>query len=330
MACRGTGRPAARDAQRHTHEPLRHRALCNPRSRDRSRHGLETVRQPQCGEDTRATETLPAADGAGEKLRHRIRVCLARRSGEDLSALAHRRSRRRRLDPGRWQGESHRPYSVARQRRPQARRADRRGRESDRPSRRARPSQRSALPHRRRRHRDTLRGRRQLRRPMGARIRLTGGSERTALFRRALLPRHPADSRRAPGPASHARPRRLHLLQGRSRRPGHGWLRAGRQTVECRRHSRQVRIPAPARGLGSLRDPDAERDPSHAVSGNRRGEDAPERSREFHSGRQFHSRRGAGIARLLRLRRIQFRGNRQCWRRRQAHRPMDRRRRGST
>ena len=65
------------------------------------------------------------------------------------------------------------------------------------------------------------------------------------------------DRGRAPGPADHARPGRLDLLQGGGRRPGGGRLRAGGQAVAVAGHDpAPVRVPAPRGGLGALLDPD--------------------------------------------------------------------------
>ena len=58
-----------------------------------------------------------------------------------------------------------------------------------------------------------------------------GRRQRAAVLGRALLRRHRDHRRRAPGPADPARPRRLHLLQGRGRRPGDRRVRAGGQAV---------------------------------------------------------------------------------------------------
>ena len=85
----------------------------------------------------------------------------------------------------------------------------------------------------------------------------------------------------------------------------------------------RFRIPAVSGGLGPVRDPDAKRDPPHAVPRDSGGEDAAERPGEFHRRRQLHPGRGAGSRRLLRLRGIQLRGHRQCRRRGPAHRRMD-------
>ena len=98
-----------------------------------------------------------------------------------------------------------------------------------------RRDRRRALAQCRRRRRAALRKPGQLRRPMGARIRRTRRRQRAAVRGRALLHRHQADCRRALRSAGDARSRRLHLLQGGSRRTGDGRIRAGRQAVErCR------------------------------------------------------------------------------------------------
>ena len=55
-----------------------------------------------------------------------------------------------------------------------------------------------------------------------------------AALRRALLRRHRGDRGRPPGPADHARPGRLDLLQGGDRRPGRRRLRARGQAVARR------------------------------------------------------------------------------------------------
>ena len=180
-----------------------------------------------------------------------------------------------------------------------------------------------------RRRDDRLRDDRQLRRPVGARVRAPRRRQRAALRRRALLSRDQGDRRRVARHARDSRSRRLPLLQGGSRRPRHGRLRAEGQAVERGADPRRLRVPAPARGLGPLRDPDAERDPSHALPRDRRGQAAAERPGELHARRQFHPRRSAGARRLFRLRRIQLGGHRERRRRGQARRRMDRQRRGS-
>ena len=191
--------------------------------------------------------------------------------------------------------------------------------------RRARGARR-ACPPRRRRDRDRLRERRQLRRPVGAPARHSRRRQRAALVGRALLHRHRQDRRRAPDAAGAARSRRLHLLQGRSRRPADGRVRAESQAVAGRPDPGDLPVPAARRGLGAVRALDDGSDPSHAVSRDGEDQDAAERTRELHAGRQLHPRRGARAAPLLRRRRLQLGGNRQRRRRRQADRRVDRHR----
>ena len=170
---------------------------------------------------------------------------------------------------------------------------------------------------------------RQLRRPVGTRARQTLGCQRAALRGGTLLRRHRQDRRRHPEPAGDARSGRLHLLQGGSRRPRDGWLRARSQAVERFADSGRLRVPAAARGLGPVRDPDDQCDPSHAVSGDCADQDASQRAGELHARRELRSRRGARSARVFRVRRLQLGGDRQLRRRRPARRRVDRRRRGA-
>ncbi len=82
-----------------------------------------------------------------------------------------------------------------------------------------------------------------------------------------------------------------------------------------------------AGGLGPLRDPDAQRDPSHALPRDGRSEAAAERAGKLHARRQLHPRRSAGARRLFRVRRIQLGRHRERRRRGQARRRVDRQRR---
>ena len=89
--------------------------------------------------------------------------------------------------------------------------------------------------------RRALRDADQLRRPVGAAVRRAGRRERAAVPGRALLHRHRPHRGRAPDAAGDARPRRLHLLQGRGRRPADGRLRAGGQALA---HGARSRTPS--------------------------------------------------------------------------------------
>ena len=117
---------------------------------------------------------------------------------------------------------------------------------------------------------------------------------------------------RAPDAAGDARPRRLHLLQGGSRRPGDGRLRAEGQAVERGPDPGDLPVPAARRGLGPVRDPDDRtRCTARRAWRRREVQDAAQRPGELHARRQLHPRRGAGAGRLLRLRRLQLGRHRQ-------------------
>ena len=329
VARRGPGRPDARDAQCDPHEPLRHRPLRGTRARDRARHRLEAVRFAERREVPRTTRADAAPDGARAELRHRVRIRRAVRDRAHRPDPAHRRPGGRRVDSGRRQGQSHRPHDVARQGRPHGWRDVARGHDGHGRRRARRPCRRRALAARRRGRRDPMRGARQLRRTVGTRLRAPGRRQRAAVCGRALLPRHRPDRRRHAGPAGDPRSRRVHLLQGGSGRPGDGRVRAGGEAVARRPDSAGFRVPAAARGLGPVRGADGQRDPPHAVSRARPGEDAAQRPGELHARRQLHPRRSGRGRGLLRVRGIQFGRHRQLRRRRQARRRVDRRRRSA-
>ena len=67
--------------------------------------------------------------------------------------------------------------------------------------------------------------------PVGQGARRPGGRDRAAALRRALLRGDRRDRGHPPGPADHAGPGRLDVLQGGGRRAGRRWLRAGGQAV---------------------------------------------------------------------------------------------------
>ena len=285
---------------------------------------MEAVRQPQYRQDPGTAHADQAADGPREELRDRIRLPFTGRDREAGADPAHRRSRGWRVDPRGRQGQSDRPDAVARKGRAHARRHHRRGRQGDRRHGRRRPRHRPHMEIGRRRGRARLRNRRQLRWPVGARAGAAGRCHGAAVRGRAFLPRHQGDSRGRAGHAGDPRSRRLSLLQGGSRRAGDGRLRAQGEALERRPDPGRLRVPAAARGLGSLRDPHAQRHPPHALPRDRGGQAAAERARELHPRRQLHTRRGARARRLLRLRRIQLGRHRECRRRRQARRRVDR------
>ena len=98
------------------------------------------------------------------------------------------------------------------------------------------------------------RGRRQLRRPVGARPLgdLAGVTVPLHSAEHFYVVTEPGRGR-APGPADPARPGRLDLLQGGGRRPGGRRLRARGQAVgRARRDPVPVRVPAARGGLGPL------------------------------------------------------------------------------
>ena len=132
LACGRPGRPDAPEPQHDADEQVRHRALCDARSRDGPGDRLEGLRQRQRRAHARAHAGAAPATGAGAQLRRRLR---GDRRGPRRRAVpgdAQRRSARRDLDPRRRQGQPGRPDDVAGQGRAAARRAHRRGRRGGR------------------------------------------------------------------------------------------------------------------------------------------------------------------------------------------------------
>ena len=157
---------------------------------------------------------------------------------------------------------------------------------------------------RRRCRRHRVRGRRQLRRPVGDGRRRDGRRDRAAALGRALLRRHRAVRGDPPRPAGDARPRRLHLLQGGGRRPRRRRLRAGGEAVGlAARAALPLRVPAPRGGLGALLDPDGQRAAADPRARADRDPQVLQRPRVVHAGQPVHPRRGAVGGRLLRRRR---------------------------
>ena len=261
----------------------------------------------QCGsvnvaKTPRADAADAAADGAREELRRRVRVsCRRPRPARRVPLLRTDDLAGARVDPRRRQGQPDRPHAVARQGRAQC--AARGSSKASKVDRR-RPSATAASPASRgragdERGDDRLRDRRQLRRPVGARVRRARRRQRAAASRPSISTSSPSRSPACtPDAAGDARSRRLHLLQGRSRRPGDGRLRAGGQAVERRPRSRTVRVPAAAARTGtsskSLMDNAMHRTPCLETGA---GQDAAERPRELHARRQLHPRRSARSSR---------------------------------
>ena len=153
-----------------------------------------------------------------------------------LPAPAHRRPRRRDLDPGRRQGQSGRPDDVARQGRAPARREDRRGRGGDRRAHARRPRRAASRGTHAGEDGDDRAARSSSTAPASGRAQfgaLAGVNVPLWSAEHFYIVTEP-DRRRASDAAGDARPRRLHLLQGGGRRPGDGRLRAEGQAVERR------------------------------------------------------------------------------------------------
>ena len=316
--------PAARVGERDPAGAVLHPAVRRTRGRDRTVGRVQAVRgsdgRPHRGPDG------PAAPDGGERrgVRHGVRTSQPRAGARALSRHAGRRPRRRHLAACRRQGQPDGPDVRPCQGRADARHPRRREDQGHRHSHPGRASHRRA--NRQGRHRS--RNRRQLCRAVGQTGRRDGRRQRAAAFGRALLRRHRGHRRCAHRPAHPARPRRLHLLQGRGRRPRHRWFRAGSQAVGiARRHPVPIRIPTAGRGLGPLRNLDEQRLAAHPRARRDRHQEVLQRSGELHSRQPVHPRRGTRTRELLRRRRIQLGGYRHRGRRGPGTRRVDRQRR---
>ena len=231
MACGRSRRPDARESQRNADEPLRHRALRVARGGD----GIWRPGWKQCG-------SVNVAKTPQRMQLMRRQMARAKSFGVEFEWLSPDEVRERvpllRTDdltggvwiPGDGKANPDRPHAIARQGRAQARCADLRRGEGDRGQPSQSPRRRARVDGWRRARRHRLRMHRQLRRPMGARVRRARRRRRAAAIGRAFLHRHRADRRRDAGDAGDSRSGRLHLLQGGSRRHRHGRLRARRQS----------------------------------------------------------------------------------------------------
>ena len=284
MACRGARRPDARDPQRDPHEPVRHRALRDTRGGDRPCHRLEAVRQPQRVQDAGAAQALAGA-------RWRARRASASSSSSSTPAEAAKIAPILRTDdlsgavwiPG--DGKAN-PTDLTQSLAKGARMRGARifegvkvtgvklvnGRVAGVAWSSAEGEGEIAC--------ETLvncggQWARELGRRSGVNVPLYAAEHFYIVTDRiaGVTPR----------PAGDPRSRRLHLLQGGSRRARDGRLRARRQAVERGADPGRLRVPAPARGLGPVRDPDDQRDPSHAVPRNGADQDAAEWSGELHA-----------------------------------------------
>ena len=269
--------------------------------------GLQAVRgsdrRPHRGPDDPAAPHRRKRRG----VQHGVRTAQPRAGARALPRHEGRRPGRRHLATRRRQGQPDRPDVRAGQGGADARHPRRRKDQSHRHSHPRRAGHRCA--HRRGRHRG--RDRRQLRRAVGQTGRCDGRRQRAPAFGRALLRGDRGHRRCAPRPADPARPRRLHLLQGRGRRPRHRRIRAGSQAVGvARRHPVSVRIPTAGRGLGPLRDPDEQRLAADPRARGDRHQEVLQRPGELHPRQPVHPRRGPRTRQLLRRRRIQLGGHR--------------------
>ena len=159
---------------------------------------------------------------------------------------------------------------------------------------------------------------------VGAHVR----GHRAAALGRALLRRHRADRGHPPRPADPARPGRLHLLQGRGRRPGRRRFRAPGQALGGAGPAPlSLRVPAPRGGLGPLLGPDGVCAATDSGPAPHRDQEVLQRAGELHARQPVHHRRGPRAAQLLRRRGVQLGRHRHRRRRRTGAGRVDRGRR---
>ena len=200
-----------------------------------------------------------AADGAREELRHRVRVRVARRGrARSRRSCAPTTSPARVWIPGDGKANPDRPHAVARQGRAHARRADRRGRQGHRRRRRATAaSPASRWTSRRRRRRDRAARRivncagqwaREFGRLAGVNVPLYAAEHFYIVTEpiAGVTPDLPVI--RDPDGYIYYKEEVGGLVMGGFEPDG--------QAVERRPDSRRLRVPAAARGLGPVRDPD--------------------------------------------------------------------------
>ena len=97
-----------------------------------------------------------------------------------------------------------------------------------------------------------------------------------------------------PGPADHARPGRLDVLQGGGRRPGRRRLRAGGQAVALAgRPAVPLRVPAARGGLGALLGADGRGAAADPGAGRDRDPEVLQRAGVVHARQPVPARRGA-------------------------------------
>ena len=227
LARGGPRRPAACHGKRHAAGAVLHRAVREAGGGD----WPECRLPPLWWRDRRQNSRSHGAAAPDRRDRRGLSAGLradhARAGPRPIPDHGGRRHRRGHLAARRRQGESHGPDRGAGPRCPRPGRADPRAGPGDRHPHASRRRYRGSYRPGRHRGRDS----RQLRRPVGQAGRRDVRGNGAAAFRRALLRGDRADRRGAPGPAGTARPGRLHLLQGRSRRAGRRRIRAGGQAM---------------------------------------------------------------------------------------------------
>ena len=121
-----------------------------------------------------------------------------------------------------------------------------------------------------------------------------GRRHRAAALGRALLRRHRGGRGHPPGPADHARPGRLDVLQGGGRRPGRRRLRArGEAVALAGRPAAPVRVPAARGGLGALLGADGRGAAPDPGAGRDRHPEVLQRAGVVHARQPVPARRGA-------------------------------------
>ncbi len=245
---------------------------------------------------------IPAGGGVQPLLRHRRAGNLAARGPAAVSARQGRRRASRLLRQGRRPREPGRRHDGTRQRRANAWREDFRRRARNRRAAEKRPRHRRKHPLRR--HQDGLR--RQLRWPVGARVRCAVGRRDLEPGRRALLPDHRGDQGPAAEHASARRPVQLRLLPAGGRWPDGRPVRTRVRALEDRGFAHRHALPRPGARLGTHgavpRDGHGAR--AHHLAG--RHEEILLRTGKLHARPEADRGRGARAARLLRRSRPQL------------------------
>ena len=235
---------------------------------DRARHRLEAMRQPQRRARRRSGCKLMRRQMARAKsFGIEFEFISPAEAGAHRADPAHRRPGRRRVDSRRRQGQPHRPHAVARQGRAHARRA-----RSSKACRSTgvdvaqRPRRRRALDARRRRRR-----RSPARRSSTA---AASGRASSAALAGVNVPLYSAEHFYiVTEPIAGVTPD-LPVIRDPDgfiyyKEEVGGLVMGGFEPVakpwNVVADSRRLRVPAAARGLGPVRDPDAQRDPPHAV-----------------------------------------------------------------